>query len=138
MYNFELKPDNKIESLSLAVSQAVNYKGRANYTYVVLPNISEVTFHDTERLSDFKIMCMENNIGLLSVEMEYDEAKEIITVLDAEKTELLDYTDLEDILLKYEYSYCPLCRRAVDYSKNNCGWKISEDEICMKEKLENL
>lgn len=137
MYNFELKPDNRIESIYHAISQAVNYKARANYTYVVLPNVSDLSFHDTERLVSIRLMCEENQIGLISIEMKEDKVEQIVIVTEAVKTNLDDEKNLVEMLLKNGKAFCPLCRRFVDENRTTCGL-ADKDGNCLRSKIEEL
>lgn len=137
MYNFELKPDNRVESIYHAISQAVNYKSRANYTYVVLPNVSDFSFHDTERLVSIRAMCEENQIGLISIEMKGDEVEQIIIVTEAIETNLEDEQNLLSMLLENGKSYCSLCRRFVDENRTTCGL-TDKDGNCLRSKIEEI
>jgi hypothetical protein len=137
MYNFELKPDNRIESISLAISQSVNYKSRANYTYVVMPNVSEASFHDTDRLASIQQICMENQIGLISIEMNNNEFDQVVIVTDPKRTNLDDESNLITLLDEHNISFCPLCRRFVDEERSTCGLTDSEGN-CLRDKLEKM
>jgi hypothetical protein len=144
MYNFELKPSNDISQISTAISQAINYKEKANHTFIVIPNFDYDSFYDPERFSNFHDLCKKNQIGIISIRMNIgtDEIEDIFEVLPAEKTEITDYTDIKKMVDEQGYEKCVICRRIVksDEKREGCGWRIvykdkegKERQGCMKE-----
>ena len=136
MFNFELKASNSIGDISTAINQAINYKERANFTYIAIPMFDYENFHDSDRFEGLLEICRRNQIGIISVRM--DPAKhviiDLIEVLRAEETELIDSSDLQGMLDEYEYEKCPLCRKIVQSSQRSmCGWKVGDENKCMKE-----
>lgn len=162
MFNFEIKPNNKVESISQAISQAINYKRKSNFTYVVIPNFSETSFHDIDRLIFFKNMCEKNQIGILSIEISRNEEgrnsetkiiteSDVILVLEAKKRDLEDPSQMLELTEKLKLEYCVLCRRIISKNEypeskfNACGWFIAVDlengesvNECAKEGFQKL
>lgn len=144
MYSFEVKAVNDIPAVSQAISQAVNYRNRANLTYIVIPLFDANTFHDEARLEDLKKICRANGIGALSVVVDpkTHEFQDLIEVQSAEDEGLQDSEWLRDLVEQSPYELCPLCRAIVNRDiRNFCGWKLATDEdgesfLCMKRQLE--
>ncbi|WP_246028311.1 hypothetical protein [Leptospira fletcheri] len=57
IYTFELKASNTIDSITKAISQAINYKSFSNYSYIVIPMFDYELFHDKDRFETFKQLC---------------------------------------------------------------------------------
>lgn len=141
MYSFELKPSNSIEAISQAISQAVNYHYFSHYTYIVIPFFDNQNFYDNERFSDLIDMCKMNDVGVLSVIMNYedDTLYDITEVVPAKKTELEDSDRLFELVTDSQWEMCPLCNRIVDkHNRRRCGWQvgIGDDSECMKRLME--
>ncbi len=149
MYNFEIKPSNKISSISEAISQAINYKHEAHYTYIIIPNFTQESFYNDERFQGFKDLCRNNDIGIISIELdperEYyfdDENRYIqaIEILKARRTELEDIDKLENMIRDSQWEQCPLCNRIVHKERREkCPWKVntnSGEYKCMKVLME--
>ena len=85
MYNFDLKPTNEISQISTAISQAINYKEKANYTYIVIPQLDYEAFYDPDRFTSFIDLCKKNQIGIISVRMDI-EKNEIEDIFDSSST----------------------------------------------------
>ena len=142
MYNFELKPSNEISQISTAISQAINYKEKANFTYIIIPQFDYDSFYDPERFSNFTELCKKNQVGIISVRMQADnEIEDIFEVLPAEETKIEDYSDLRKMVEEQGYEKCLLCRKIVknDDKREGCGWRIvykdldgNEQQGCMK------
>lgn len=144
MYTFELKATNSIQSVSEAITQAVNYRGKSHYTYIVIPMFDGRTFHDGERMEEFLDMCRINKIGVISIDIEdgiedEDKVVGVTKVLDAPQTPLEDSECLLKYLEKHNYEMCPLCRKIVkkDDRSERCGWK-DNDGNCMKDLMEDM
>ena len=148
LYNFELKPTNSIEYISDAISQAVNYKEFANFTYIVIPLFDTQNFYDPDRYTNFVKLATDNDLGILSIDMN-PNTHEILGVSEiaiAPKTEIENPRRLAELLNRAKREYCPLCRKVVtmDQSRDPCGWRLSlpgnlesEDaETCMKTLME--
>jgi hypothetical protein len=144
IYNFELKPNNKVDSISQAISQAINYKRRSNFTYIVIPNFSESSFPDVDRLNFFKSMCENNQIGILSIEMngkeELNESgmpkisdSDVILVLEAKKRNVEDTAQMIELMEAQKLEYCSLCKKIVckenspDSNFISCGWLVTAE-----------
>lgn len=151
MYSFEVKPANDIGSISQAISQAVNYRSRANYTYIVIPQMDYSSFHDNDRLVDLLAMCRANSIGALSVNVNTDthEILDVVEVQSAVDTGLDDSEWLADLVIESVFELCPLCRKIVNKNTRAlCGWSLykevksdgTDDEhsekLCMKRGME--
>ncbi|PYF99992.1 hypothetical protein D893_02502 [Thioalkalivibrio sp. ALE21] len=142
MYSFELKATNDIPAISQAISQAVNYRTRSNYTYIIIPLFDAAQFHDEARLSELLAMCRSNGIGALSVSIDPDGDRiaDLVEVQRAEYRSLDDADWLRTLVDQSSQELCPLCRRIVDAgSRLHCGWKVPQngDDIgCMKQRLE--
>jgi hypothetical protein len=141
MYSFELKPSNSINSISQAISQAVNYHYLSNYTYIIIPFFDVQSFYDHERFQDFLEMCKKNKLGVLSIVIDpnTNQVSDISEVLQAPKTEIENYNKLIELVRESEWESCPICKRIVNKeSRKRCGWlvNVNEDEECMKKLLE--
>lgn len=125
MYGFELKATNDIPAISQAISQAVNYRSRSNFTYIIIPLFDSAQFHDEARLSELQAMCRSNGIGALSVSIAPDSA-DIADLVEGQRAEYraLDDADwLRTLVDQSNHELCPLCRRIVDAgSRLHCGW----------------
>lgn len=137
MYCFELKAGNSIKSISEAISQASNYKGKSHFSYIIIPLFDQYSFHDEERFNDLVEMCRANGVGILSVDMNPDthEVKRVTEVLPAKKLDLIDATWLLRLVSNFKWLRCPLCRNIVDNERTNCGWllELNEEKTeCMK------
>jgi hypothetical protein len=108
MYSFELKPSNSIESISQAISQAVNYHYLSNYTYIIIPFFDNQTFYDNDRFADLIDMCTMNNLGVLSVIMDLKKntLSDITEVLPAPKTEIEDSERLLELVNDSQWEMC--------------------------------
>ncbi|MDT0501329.1 MULTISPECIES: hypothetical protein [unclassified Halomonas] len=151
MYSFEVKPANDIGSISQAISQAVNYRSRANYTYIVIPQMDYSSFHDNDRLADLLSMCRDNAIGALSVNMDTDthEVLDVVEVQSAIDTGLDDTEWLSSLVDASDFEHCPLCRKVVNKNtRTYCGWSFYKDiqskgskddgeKVCMKLAMES-
>lgn len=93
MYGFELKAVNDIASISQAIAQAINYRSRSNYTYIIIPMLDSQQFHDEARLGDLLMMCRDNGIGALSVSIDSDQS----SVTDLVEVQSAAYRPLENI-----------------------------------------
>lgn len=102
IYSFELKPSNDVADISKAISQAVNYKKYANYTYIVIPFFDAQSFHDRKRLKYFYNLCVENQIGAISVNFDLDsddqKIEDVFTVVKAPKINVSDLRWLKILL----------------------------------------
>ena len=143
MFSFELKPKNSIESISQAVSQAVNYRYLSNFTYIVIPFFDTNNFYDSERFQGLIDMCKLSKLGAISVTLDHDthELIETVEVLPAPRTEIEDYDKLSDLIKDSEWEMCPLCKKAVKEQRERCGWMVktsddNDDKSCMKELME--
>jgi len=143
MYSFELKRGNSIQSVSEAISQAVNYTEKSHFTYIIIPAFGQFSFHDPDRWRDFLEICRRNNIGAISVEFEAEgpgrfELNEVLTPVE---TRLVNSDRLFELVAKSKYELCPLCRRIVkEGTRADCGWKVknqSGEEFCMKELIQD-
>lgn len=142
-YNFELKPSNKIESVSDAINQALNYKDKSNYTFIIIPNFSDI---EDDRSDDFRRRCVELSMGIISIDFVKDNKKEIediSIVLDAPWRKFEDTNTIQQYLnsdIENPRTFCPLCQKIVEVNdrEKNCGWKHSVNSRCMKEFLEQL
>lgn len=147
MYNFELKATNKISSISEAISQAINYKSYANFTYIIIPLFDQNTFFDTDRLEGLVELCEKNEIGIVSININTNN-HEIIDLNEVLKAPYRDIESpdrikeiIEDKKRVPQYEACPLCRKIVNKSeRKNCGWLIVNggDSFCMKEQMEKM
>jgi hypothetical protein len=145
MYNFELKPSNEIPQISTAISQAINYKEKANYTYIIIPQFDHDSFYDSERYVNLMDLCKKNQIGIISVRMSSNnEVDDVLEVLPAEETRIADYSDLKRLTDNQGYEKCPVCYKIVknDQKREGCGWRIvfddgegNEQQGCMKTSL---
>jgi hypothetical protein len=136
-----LKPSNQIASVSEAISQAINYKQTAHYTYIVIPNFNQDSFYNFDRFQSFVDLCTTNQVGIISVEMNVKthEIKDFIEVVKAARTELEDPSDLRKLIQDSKWEACPLCNRiVVSENRNHCPWMVpkGEDVKCMKILLE--
>ena len=143
MYNFELKPSNNISSVSESISQAINYKEMANFTYIVIPNFDSNSFYNSDRYSDLFELCKSNQIGIISIEMDTNQhtVSDVSEVLPAQQTNLDENRSLKKMIEESEFDRCPLCHRIVtkgENKRNECGWKLTiNDEVkCMKDIME--
>lgn len=148
--NIELKPTNKIEDISKAISQAVNYKESANRTYIAIPLFDSKSFYEPERYITFLKLCEENQIGIISINIDTNthEVQDLDIVLEAPARQLLQperaFKLLNDKSDKKEFCY--MCNRIVSSKAedriNNCQWTIQSKEgqdqkiSCMKLLLE--
>lgn len=139
LYAFELKATNSIPAISEAISQAINYKSCSNYTYVIIPNFDFEHFYDEIRLREYLDMCRRNRIGVISVVMNEKKINELNILVEAQKTELTDYSRIMSLSKKEKFTYekCHLCGKIVQKdSKDNCGWQVSvpgeERSHCMR------
>ena len=142
MYSFELKATNGIRGISEAISQAVNYKGRSHFTYIIVPLFDQYTFHDTERLDDLIEICRTNGIGAISIDLDPNshDVKDVTEVLTAPETRLDNSDRLSQLVSASNWELCPLCRRIVNkQNRARCGWLIQDshgEAKCMKETME--
>ncbi|MEA3450920.1 MAG: hypothetical protein U9Q83_03345, partial [Bacteroidota bacterium] len=141
--NVELKPSNKIEYVSDAISQAVNYKESANKTYIAIPLFDPKSFYDADRFQNFIRLCEENELGIISININ-PESHEILgldIILNAKKRELVRHDRANELLEQDGKIYCPLCHRIVsnDNNRTRCGWsvEIGDNTKCMKQIMEN-
>jgi hypothetical protein len=138
MYNFELKPSNKISSVSESISQAINYKQEAHFTYIIIPNFNQNSFYNPERFSGFLELCRSNQIGIISIEMDDDSdtVSEVVVVLKAVRSELENIERLANMISPAGWEHCPLCNRIVQKEERiECPWKVADrsDVVrCMK------
>jgi len=148
--NIELKPTNRIEDISRAISQAVNYKESSNKTYIAIPLFDSKSFYEPKRHKTFLRLCEENQIGIISIDIDTNthEIIDLEIVLEAPSRQLIQFERglklLDDKNDKKEF--CPMCHRIVP-SKiedriNSCQWTIHYIEknepksFCMKLLLE--
>jgi len=141
MYSFELKPANRIEDISQAISQAVNYHAQSNFTYIIIPFFDRVNFYDRKRSDDLFNMCQENKLGVLSVQLDTSthQLKDIDEIIQAPKTELDNAEKLLDLIKDSKWEKCPLCKKIVRKEfRQRCGWLVTSGDKteCMKELLE--
>ncbi|PJZ57246.1 hypothetical protein [Leptospira barantonii] len=136
VYTFELKASNSIDSITKAISQAINYKSFSNYSYIIIPMFDYELFHDKDRFETFKQLCSANEIGIISIEFnENNELKEVYEVTSPPRRELFEKTTAFEILENENLETCPLCKRIVSKTgRNNCSWllAIDNDNQCMK------
>lgn len=139
--NIELKPSNRIESVSEAISQAVNYKERANRTFIALPLFDPKSFYDIDRYHNFISLCKENDLGIISINIDVETHKiqDVDIILQAPKRELTNFSTLNDLLQIDDKGFCKLCQKIVSNEYNlrvsDCGWLIAKDQEppgCMK------
>ncbi len=137
----ELKPSNKIESISEAISQAVNYKERANKTYIAIPLFDPKSFYDIERYHNFILLCKENDLGIISIAIDFETHKihDVDIILQSPWRELSNLDTLNELLKIDLKSYCKLCQKIVCNDENerisDCGWAVPtgpEIYSCMK------
>jgi hypothetical protein len=151
IYSFELKPSNDVSDISSAISQAVNYKKYSNFTYIVIPFFDIQTFYDKDRLQYFYDLCIENELGIVSVNLDLTTDNQKIDDLDivikAKKREISDLKWLKFALLGdlemqkngESREYCCVCNKIVSIGykrKEKCGWLINSNEnivYCKKE-----
>ena len=143
MYSFELKPMNGIRAVSDAISQAINYKGRSHFTYIVIPLFDQTSFHDPDRLDDLLHMCRSNEIGAISVDIDpaTNEVLGVTQVLRAVETPMEDSSRLDSMITEGGWELCPLCRKIVEVSedeRSGCGWLVDVDEGSSTECMKNL
>lgn len=142
--NIELKPANKIESVSDAISQAINYKESANRTYIMIPLFVPRSFYDPDRFQNFVKLCEENELGIISINIdpESHEIQGLDIILEAPKREIVKYDRANKLLKENGKEYCPLCRRIVSSNQERirCGWNIplNDKNLCMKEHFEKF
>jgi hypothetical protein len=143
--NIELKPSNKIESVSDAISQSINYKEKAQKTYIAIPLFDPRNFYDTSRFYNFVKLCEENEVGIISINMEPESHKfnGLDIVIEAPKREIQNYEVVKELLQIDKREYCILCRKIVkadDERLKDCGWSFNDNEqsICMKTVFENV
>lgn len=142
IYAFELKPSNKIVSISEAISQATNYKSRADYSYIIIPMFDKKLFPDDVRLSSYFKLCEDNGIGIMTVEMNVKKntVLDIYQVVAPVKNEITDFTWLQNLMVENNLEFCPLCKKVVstDESREGCGWMVTNgaDSKCMKKLME--
>lgn len=144
MYNFILLTEEDISELTTAISQVTKYKERVNFTYLIIPQSDYEAVNETNRFTSFIDLCKKNQIGIISVRMniESNVIEDIFEVLPAERTEVVDYSDLKKMVEGQGYEKCVICKRIVkDEHRENCGWRIiykdkegKEQNGCMKEK----
>lgn len=136
IYTFELKASNSIDSITKAISQAINYKSFSNYSYIIIPMFDYELFHDKDRFETFKQLCNTNEIGIISIEFnENNELKEVYEVTSPPRRELFEKTMAFEILENENLETCPLCKRIVSKTgRSNCSWllTIENDNQCMK------
>lgn len=141
IYSFELKPSNRIEYISDAISQATNYRVTSNYVYIIIPMFDKKLFHDEARFDTFYELCKSNKIGIITVEMDTGKHKvlDLYEVLAPQRNEIMEYNLLESIMLENKLEFCPLCRRIIvnDEERKGCGWLSSKDSKCMKRVFED-
>lgn len=139
--NIELKPSNKIESVSEAISQAVNYKERANRTYIAIPLFDPKSFYDNDRYGNFISLCKENDLGIISIAIEVETHKinDVDIILQAPKRDISNFSTLNDLLHLDQKGFCKLCQKIVSNDENqrvsDCGWlvvKAQGEPGCMK------
>ncbi|PJZ48765.1 hypothetical protein [Leptospira saintgironsiae] len=141
IYTFELKASNTIDSITKAISQAINYKAFSNYAYIVIPMFDYELFHDKDRFETFKQLCHENEIGIITIEFnESSQIKEVYEVTSIAKRELHEKAIIFEILENEDLEACPLCKRIVSRKdRGNCSWllNINNDSKCMKDLIDN-
>jgi len=144
-YALELKRTNKIEDISQAIAQAINYSSNADFAYIVIPCFDPTSFHDADRHMELVSVCRANQIGVLSVDLDTGkepyEVLDVQVVLAAPKGETRDIQPWQDIFANSGREHCPLCRRFVETNtRAGCGWlAVTSDDAeatCMKELLE--
>jgi RNA binding exosome subunit len=143
--NVELKPSNKIEAVSEAISQSINYKEKAQKTYIAIPLFDPRNFYDTGRFYNFVKLCEENEVGIISINIDPESHKFIglDIVLEAPKREIQNYDVATELLQIDKREYCVLCRKIVktDDRLKNCGWSIineNDQSTCMKNSFEKI
>lgn len=142
MYSFELKPSNGIRAVSDAISQAINYKGRSHFSYIIIPLFDQYLFHDPDRLDDLLELCRTNQIGAISIDVDTDTGTilDVSQVLKAAETPLEDSDRLSRMIDSTDWEMCPLCRRIVDNTnRGRCGWLVESSDTstqCMKEVMQ--
>ncbi|RHX78749.1 hypothetical protein EHQ05_08730 [Leptospira yasudae] len=140
VYTFELKASNSIDSITKAISQAINYKSFSNYSYIVIPMFDYELFHDKDRFETFKQLCNTNEIGIISIEFdENNVVKEVYEVTSPPRRDLYEKTIAFEILENEQLETCPLCKRIVSRTgRSNCSWLIAidNDNRCMKDLMD--
>ncbi|TGK01798.1 hypothetical protein EHQ53_15085 [Leptospira langatensis] len=140
IYTFELKPSNKIEYVSDAISQAINYKTTSDYVYIVIPMFDTRLFHDEARFDTYYEICRDNGLGIITIEIDTSKHRilSVYEVLNPKKNEISDYSLLGDIMREKQMELCPLCRRVVigNEERKGCGWLSDRDSKCMKRVFE--
>ncbi|TGM03787.1 hypothetical protein EHQ76_09080 [Leptospira barantonii] len=141
IYTFELKPSNKIEYVSDAISQATNYKTTSDYVYIVIPMFDKRLFHDESRFDTYYEICRDNGLGIVTIEIDTSKHRvsSVYEVLSPKKNEITDYNLLTEIMREKHMELCPLCRRVVigAEERKGCGWLSEKDSKCMKRVFED-
>lgn len=147
VYAMELKSSNRIQIVSDAISQAMNYKAFSNYAYIIIPMFDYRSFYDQERLNDFLKQCQDNEIGVISIEMKNDQPKSLDILLDAPRRNLGNTKLLKHLLLQDNREFCPLCNTIIKNStagRDGCRWQVplllnedSDSVACMKNLFED-
>lgn len=147
IYSIELKPSNKIDQVSDAISQAVNYKSTSHRTYIAIPKFDYKNFYDLDRYKMFYRLCEENRIGIISINLDsFDKVEGVEIALSAPYHEIEDISKIKDLVFKPgngpKRELCPMCHRVVTIEssesiviRDNCKWKIGDN--CFKILLEN-
>lgn len=147
MYSFELKKKNHVDSVSEAISQAVNYRARSHFTFIIIPFFDQYSFHDPDRFEHFMKMCRENELGVISIDLDIDEKphkiKGLNIVAQAPETPLDDPQRLDVLVRDSGWEVCPLCRHIVrtEDRGEHCGWmapKSNGQMECMKTLMERM
>lgn len=140
LVSIELKKDNSITSISESISQAINYKLFSTQVYIAIPNFSYSSFHEKDRLDEFLGQCKANGIGVVSIEFQDNQViHDSIDIVIAAREEKLCSTELlQKVLKNFDINYCPLCKKLVNESKNECGWSHPISEQCMRKEIEKL
>lgn len=141
MHAFELKHNNRVEKVSEAINQALNYRQRAHYVWIVIPEFNESAFPDERRLKQLIEMCKANGVGVISINFKRNSYSGLTQMLAAQKFDPDDHGDLVSLLRRHQWEKCPLCRRIVEKSeeRRGCGWWVPmrEGQECMKILLES-
>jgi len=138
--NIELKPTNKIEAVSDAISQSINYKEKSQKTYIAIPLFDPRNFYDTIRFNNFVKLCVENQVGIITIyiDPETNTYSNLDIVLEAPRREIQNFKIINEILQSDKREYCILCRKIVKTNDRiqDCGWPAKE--ICMKDSFEKM
>lgn len=146
LYSFELKTSSQIYDVYTAFSQALNYRSRSNYVYIIIPNFLSSFFEPVERYNEIIDILNKNGIGAVSIDITAEhEIKDVNIVVPAKKM-VLDNDEwlksLQPDLDAKGYQKCLLCNRITTEKErqqdapDECGWKV-EGKHCMRKRQED-